>query len=80
MVRNITPKGQSNVGSATPPPSYEQKDDIKIKRKTFSDRAKQITLGNRFVSATMANPSHVSYISVYPRKSIHSVHENIIID
>lgn len=66
----------------TPPPSYNQdninirSDQInskkKIKFNIFQKKDKQVTLGEKFVPSSLTNPSRISYISVYPRKSIHS--------
>lgn len=67
----IKPKDVDHLGDSTPPPMYQS--DDRIKAKTFSDRSK-------FGAADGQNPAHVSYVAVYPRKSIHSVRNNALVD
>lgn len=87
-VRKVGPKERQ--GQATPPPSYEQNkpaaDGIKTRMSFFrsitaGDRnTKEITIGSEFVPSSVTNPKRISYINVYPRKSIHSTRENILLE
>lgn len=59
---------QGNVGESTPPPSYDHNDSMKAK--TFVERA-------RFAPGeAQSADGHVSFVSVYPRRSIHGVRDN----
>lgn len=54
---------EGNIVESSPPPVYEPNESMKVR--TFAERA-------RFGTGEMANVSdHVSFVSVYPRKSIH---------
>lgn len=86
---NVVQEVIPNEGQTTPPPSYEQnetharrmKSRMAFFRNMVGDKnTKEVTMGSEFVPASMTNPKRISYVSVYPRKSIHSDRENTLID
>lgn len=67
----IKPLEGDDIGASTPPPIY-QRDDV-MRAKTFAERA-------RFAASDEATGTNVSFISVYPRRPIHSNRTNMVAD